>query len=77
MQWDPIGVADVPECANEYDCMIGPLRKHLNGGATKREMTHLLSREIVDHFGLPVDRRRERACASALVDWWRHSSPLD
>jgi hypothetical protein len=25
MAWDPIGVADIPSAAGEYDCMIPPL----------------------------------------------------
>ena len=39
--WDPIGVADMPECADEYDCRIGGVyslrqaKDHMGLGVTK------------------------------------------
>ena len=33
MEWDPIGVADIPSAADEYDCMIPPLLHRLFKGA--------------------------------------------
>jgi hypothetical protein len=74
MQWDPIGVAGVPEAADEYDCMISPLMHLLHDGARTRQIRSWIEAEVADHFGMKVDRRRERALAVALTDWWRDRS---
>ena len=33
MGWDPIGVAGMPQAADEYDCLMGPLLRMLHEGA--------------------------------------------
>lgn len=70
MEWDAIGVADVPEAADEYDCMIGPLYGHLQRGADARFLRDWIARERVDHFGLSPNLGADRALADALVAWW-------
>ena len=70
MEWDAIGVADFPEAADEYDCMIGPLYGHLQRGADARFLCDWIARERVDHFGLSPDLGADRALADALVAWW-------
>jgi hypothetical protein len=70
MEWDAIGVADVPEAADEYDCMIGPLHGHLQRGADARSLRDWIARERVDHFGLIPNTGADSALADALVEWW-------
>ena len=76
LDWDAIGVADVPEAADEYDCLIEPLLGHLQGGADAVFLRDWIARERVDHFGLTPDMGADRALADALVAWWSgHASP--
>ncbi|WP_213283356.1 hypothetical protein [Cellulomonas hominis] len=70
MDWDALGVADVPEAADEYDCMIGPLHGHLHRGGGARSLRDVIERERSDHFGLHPDTRADSALADALVEWW-------
>jgi hypothetical protein len=68
-QWDPIGVSDVPEAADEYDGYIGGVYDLLKGGATdKRIADHLRSIEInrmglTDLNGKPLMPEEHRAAA--------------
>lgn len=70
LQWDPIGVADVPEAQDEYDCMIGPLLRKLHKGESAEAITAWLSSEQRDHFGLTPDKQADGRLASDLVHWW-------
>jgi hypothetical protein len=51
MEWDLIGVADIQEAADEYDCMISPLLHRLFEGADTRSLADWISRERISHFG--------------------------
>jgi hypothetical protein len=50
--WDPIGVSDVPEPADEYDRYIGGIFDLLNRGASGREITRYLLWVETDRMGL-------------------------
>ena len=71
MRWDPIGIAEEPQAADEYDCMIGPLLHQLHDGVAQRQLNTWLVAELEDHFGLEADAGREAALAAELVQWWR------
>ena len=44
--WDPLGVASEPECADEYDAYVGPVYRLLASGASDREIAeHLVGLE--------------------------------
>jgi hypothetical protein len=46
-KWDPIGVSDVPEAANEYDSYIGGVYELLESGASEERIrAHLCTIEI-------------------------------
>jgi hypothetical protein len=62
MEWDLIGVAGIPEAADEYDCMISPLLHRLFGGADTRSLADWISRERTSHFG--PDRTMPGTCGS-------------
>ena len=70
LEWDAIGIADVPEAMDEYDCMIGPLAGHLQRGTDAVSLRHWIARERVDRFGLAPDMGADRALADAPVAWW-------
>ena len=40
--WDPIGVADVPECADEYDCCLGGVYELLTSDAGDDQIANYL-----------------------------------
>lgn len=65
--WDPIGVADAPEAADEYDCMIGPVMHKLYAGAAVGELGQWIVRERVEHFGLEPDPGTDRELAEQLT----------
>jgi hypothetical protein len=71
-QWDPIGVSDVPEAADEYDRYIDRVHDLITQGASEQDIaSYLQSVEIeemgmVDTRGLPLlePDKRIRAAAS-------------
>lgn len=77
MEWDLLGVADVPWCADEYDCMIGPLLRHLHDGGDAATLHDWITREVVDHFGLTPNAGANKELAETLVSWWgrHHEAP--
>lgn len=71
MEWDPIGVADTPEAADEYDCMFSPLLHRLHDGLSEKEIHDWVAGEVAGHFGLRSDRDREDRVISRISSWWR------
>ena len=70
MRWDPIGVGDAVEAADEYDCMISPAMHKLYDGASVDSLAEWIA-EQRDHFGLDPDAADDHALAEELLDWWR------
>jgi hypothetical protein len=70
MEWDPIGVADLTQAADEYDCMIGPLLHRLFEGADTRSLVGWISHERSSHFGLGPDEAADIRLAESLAAWW-------
>lgn len=67
MEWDLIGVAGVPEAADEYDCMIGPLLHRLFEGADTRALFDWISQERPSHFGAGPDDVQDTRLAESLT----------
>lgn len=71
-EWDPIGINDSPEAADEYDCYIGAIYGLIQRDASERDISaHLRRLEIenmgiVDADGLPrrTDDSRDAVAAS-------------
>ena len=42
-RWDPIGVAGVPQAADEYDGYVGPVYRLLSSHATDRQLAEYLA----------------------------------
>jgi hypothetical protein len=67
MEWDLLGVAGISEAADEYDCMVWPLVRLLDAGASTETICSWIESEVVDHFGVSVNREREAALAKSLT----------
>lgn len=73
-EWDPIGVTDLPDAADEYDRYIGGIYGLIQRGAPASEISaHLRRLEIdemgmVDAQGLPLlaDQKRDEVASSIL-----------
>jgi hypothetical protein len=65
--WDPIGVADTPEAADEYDSYLGPIGAQLREGATVTEIESYLRHVRETLMGLESCgcRKFRFACRSA------------
>ena len=70
MEWDPLGVSDLPEAADEYDCLIGPLLRRLSDDADTRSLAQWISSERFRRFGVAADEARDTRLAEALIAWW-------
>ena len=66
--WDPIGVADVPEAADEYDGYMGSVYRILAGTRSEEEMVDFLHRTETETMDLcPSSREVLRAVARQLL----------
>jgi len=70
MEWDPIGLAGIPEAAGEYDCMITPLLHPVFEGADARSLAAWISDERSSHFGLGPDEAGDMRLAESFATWW-------
>ncbi len=50
-EWDPIGVNDTPEAADEYDSYIGPLLDLLNARAGSDAVAEYLQKVEIERMG--------------------------
>lgn len=57
-EWDPIGVSDIPEAADEYDSYIGGVYTLLERGSSQTSIQAYLRDIEVDRMEL-VDARRQ------------------
>ena len=71
-QWDPFGVSDTPEAADEYDSYIGDVYELIKRDASASEISAYLCKIEVDQMGmvkadgsplLPTDVRSKAAFA--------------
>ena len=66
--WDPIGVAEIPEAADEYDSYIGSVYRILAGTLSEDELVEFLYRTETETMGLSADsRERVREVARKLL----------
>ena len=54
-EWDPIGIADVPEAADEYNMYIGGIYGLLASKADVARVAQHLAAIQTDRMGLPAD----------------------
>ena len=66
--WDPIGVADIPEAADEYDSYIGSVYRILAGSRSEDELVEFLRHTEIETMGLGgASRERLREVARKLL----------
>ena len=66
-QWDPIGVADVPEAQDEYDSYIGTVYVLLIRHESRQALVDHLWRVETEHMGLAGNRGHTEAIADRLL----------
>ena len=70
-RWDPIGVMEDPSWPrDEYDCLVGPVLRHLEDGASAATIAAFLSDELAGHFGQPVAPARTEGWAREAREWF-------
>lgn len=71
--WDPIGVNDTPDAADEYDGYIGGIYELIEGGASEAAISSHLREIEIDHMemtdaaGLPLLPEFKRTAAAAAL----------
>jgi hypothetical protein len=53
--WDPIGIADEPECQDEYQAYVGGLYRLLFGGASPEEVAQHLHQVADNYMGISYE----------------------
>jgi len=67
VDWDPIGIRDIPQAADEYDEYVPRIAKMLSDGTSVAELSrHLLEIET-DALGLKGDPARAQQVAARLL----------
>jgi hypothetical protein len=72
-EWDPIGVRDWPEAADEYDSYVGVVGQMLHEGASSDEIEQYLRGIREDYMGLGPSgsgAMRDREAARRLAEWY-------
>lgn len=66
-QWDPIGVKDMPEAADEYDGYIGSVHRLLASNADAQQIAKLLATIQTENMGLPQEAESLLGVAERLL----------
>jgi hypothetical protein len=74
-EWDPIGVAGVPQAADEYDTYIPGAFSVIHRGGDATAVAFYLDRIVVERMELKPERNRSVAAATALVVLWQAAFP--
>ena len=70
-EWDPFGVMGDPTWPrDEYDCMLGPLLRLLESGASESDIDCYLRTEITEHFGLSPQNYDFASAATRIRSWF-------
>jgi hypothetical protein len=64
--WDPIGVAGVPQAADEYDRYVAPVAQMVVAGSSILDLSRHLIRIEVENMGLRGDQDRALSVAAKL-----------
>ncbi|QCK86625.1 hypothetical protein E8L99_13090 [Phreatobacter aquaticus] len=65
--WDPIGIADVPACADEYDDYVRVLVRHLAGEMSQAGLAAYLVDIEIAWMGLTPNPDRAQRVAALLL----------
>jgi hypothetical protein len=64
--WGPIGVADVPECTDEYDCCLGGVYQLLTQKGSHDQIAEYLWKQANEHMGLSSSKESMMPTVEAL-----------
>jgi hypothetical protein len=70
-EWDPIGVREWPDAADEYDTYVGRVGRMLRENASAGQIAGYLRDIRTDRMGLEGAAGREDAVAASLITWYR------
>jgi hypothetical protein len=65
-EWDPIGVKNVPEAADEYDGYVGDLLQLVSRSSSPQILFSYLWKIETEHMGLPGNEAATRRFADIL-----------
>jgi hypothetical protein len=71
--WDPIGIADQPAAADEYDSYVLALGGRLRAGATPEEIASYLSHIRRERMELLSHADADVAAARSVLEWYSGS----
>jgi hypothetical protein len=69
-QWDPIGVGDAPEAADEYDSYMGQIAELLRSGKSAEDVAAYLNVVSGDRMGIDPDPDANLDAARKIVQWY-------
>lgn len=67
-EWDPIGIRNYPEAADEYDAYTGFIREQLNSRVPLQTLIDHLWQIETAHIGLNGDRKHTEQIAKRLME---------
>jgi hypothetical protein len=67
-EWDPIGVADIPEAHDEYDAYVAGVYKRLISRASEEDLFTYLWDIETEYMGLYGNSGHTRAIAKRLLE---------
>ena len=73
-EWDPIGVAGIPQAADEYDSYVGVVGRILREHGTTDEIARYLTDIRENHMAFgpsAAGRAQDGSVAARLVEWFR------
>jgi len=65
VDWDPIGVSDIPEAADEYDAYAAHIFTKLKSGWSQEDVAHYLDWAARENMGLGGEAHDEAIAADA------------
>lgn len=66
-QWDPIGIAGIPEADSEYDTYVDAVYRLIAGQASQNDLFCYLWRVETEMMGLPGNRSNTLLVAARLA----------
>jgi len=78
-EWDPIRLIEVGAPQDEYDCLVGPILRHLEAQDPVHAIAAFLDHEMVEHFGVSGVTGSLAFAAKArawYVERWPDSEPI-
>ena len=68
MDWDPIGVRNIPECADEYDSYVLPMYSILRQRKSETAILEFLQETYEHMMSLTVEREKFREIAAKFLE---------